>query len=99
LVGYFEGIHSERGIAWRANDSLGLRRFLRLELEESPPGDSPISRIQRLIDLETHREVFRRVLRMVAERGVAEGADDRHRRHDAGGQRGAALGLCAARQD
>ena len=73
MVGYFEGIHSERGIAWRANDSLGLRRFLRLELEESPPGDSPISRIQRLIDLETHREVFSRVLRMVAESGLLKG--------------------------
>jgi hypothetical protein len=36
LIGYFEGIDSERGIAWRANDSLALRRFLRVGLEESP---------------------------------------------------------------
>lgn len=73
LVGYFEGIDSERGIAWRANDSLGLRRFLRVGLEESPPDHSTISRTRRLIDLETHREVFAWVLRVVAESGLLRG--------------------------
>jgi transposase len=73
LVGYFEGIDSERGIAWRANDSLGLRRFLRVGLEESPPDHSTISRTRRLIDLETHREVFTWVLRVVAESGLLKG--------------------------
>ncbi|MGO9269564.1 MAG: transposase [Terriglobia bacterium] len=47
LVGYFEGIDSERGIAWRASDSLGLRRFLRMVLEESGPDHSTISRTRR----------------------------------------------------
>lgn len=69
LIGYFEGIDSERGIAWRANDSLGLRRFLRVGLEESAPDHSTISRTRRLIDLETHREVFGWVLRVVGRTG------------------------------
>jgi transposase len=73
LIGYFEGIDSERGIAWRAQDSLALRRFLRVGLEESPPDHSTISRTRRLIDLETHREVFNWVLRMLAERGLLKG--------------------------
>ena len=58
LLGYFEGIDSERGIAWRATDSLAVRSFLRLPLDEPPPDHSTISRTRRLIDLETHRAVF-----------------------------------------
>jgi hypothetical protein len=58
LVGYFEGIDSERGIAWRATDSLAVRTFLRLPLDEGPPDHSTISRTRRAIDLETHRAVF-----------------------------------------
>ena len=73
LIGYFEGIDSERGIAWRAQDSLALRRFLRVGLEESPPDHSTISRTRRLIDLETHREVFSWVLRLLAEKGLMKG--------------------------
>jgi len=73
LIGYFEGIDSERGMAWRAQDSLALRRFLRVGLEESPPDHSTISRTRRLIDLETHREVFSWVLRLLAEKGLLKG--------------------------
>jgi len=73
LIGYFEGIDSERGIAWRANDSLGLRRFLRVGLDEAPPDHSTISRTRRLIDLETHREVFTWVLGVLAEKGLLKG--------------------------
>jgi transposase len=58
LLGYFEGIDSERGIAWRATDSLAVRSFLRLPLDESPPDHSTISRTRRAIALETHRAVF-----------------------------------------
>jgi transposase len=58
LLGYFEGIDSERGIAWRAADSLGLRRFLGIGLDESTPDHSTISRTRRLIDVDTHRKVF-----------------------------------------
>jgi len=73
LIGYFEGIDSERGIAWRAQDSLGLRRFLRVGLEGSPPDHSTISRTRRLIDVETHREVFTWVLGVVAANGLMKG--------------------------
>ncbi|MGH7837609.1 MAG: transposase [Candidatus Binataceae bacterium] len=73
LIGYFEGIDSERGIAWRAQDSLGLRRFLRVGLEESPPDHSTISRTRRLMDVETHREVFTWVLGVVAAKGLLKG--------------------------
>lgn len=73
LVGYFEGIDSERGIAWRAGDSLAIRRFLGIEWEESVPDHTTISRTRRLIDLETHRQVFGWVLRVLAERGLLKG--------------------------
>ena len=58
LVGCFEGIDSERGIAWRAADSLAVRRFLRLGLKDAAPDHSTISRTRRLIAVETHRAVF-----------------------------------------
>ena len=73
LLGYFEGIDSERGIAWRAADSLALRRFLRIGLEESTPDHSTISRTRRLIDVDTHRKVFFWVLGLLADRGLLKG--------------------------
>src|ERR1035438_3038694 len=73
LVGYFEGIDSERGIAWRLADSLALRRFLRIGLDERTPDHSTISRTRRLMDIDTHREVFSWVLGLLAERGLLKG--------------------------
>jgi transposase len=73
LIGYFEGIDSERGIAWRAADSLALREFLSLGLDEAPPDHSTISRTRRLIDLETHQAVFTWILERVAEAGLLKG--------------------------
>jgi transposase len=73
LIGYFEGIDSERGIAWRAADSLGLRQFLRVGLDEETPDHSTISRTRRLIDVETHRKVFLWVLGLLADRGLLKG--------------------------
>jgi transposase len=73
LIGYFEGLDSERGIAWRTADSLALRSFLGLELTETPPDHSTISRTRRLIDLETHRAVFTWVLQQVSEWGLLKG--------------------------
>jgi transposase len=58
LLGYFEGLDSERAFAWRAADSLSVRSFLGLELHEAPPDHSTISRNRRLIDVETHQAVF-----------------------------------------
>jgi len=69
LLGYFEGLDSERGIAWRAADSLAVRSFVGLGLDASAPDHSTISRTRRLIDLDTHRAVFT----WVQERLVAAG--------------------------
>lgn len=73
LVGYFEGIDSERGIAWRTADSLALRGFLGLGLEEAPPEHSTISRTRRLIDLETHRAVFTWILQVLTTANLIKG--------------------------
>jgi transposase len=73
LVGYFEGIGSERGIAWRATDSLAVRSFLRLPVEEPSPDHSTISRTRRAIDLETHRAVFTWVQQRLVEAGLLKG--------------------------
>jgi transposase len=73
LVGYFEGIDAERGIAWRAADSLAVRRFVRLALDEVAPDHSTISRTRRLIDLETHRAVFTWVQQRLVEVGLLKG--------------------------
>ena len=73
LIGYFEGIDSERGIAWRTADSLALRGFLGLGLDEMPPEHSTISRTRRLIDLETHRAVFTWILQMLATANLVKG--------------------------
>src|ERR1700693_1496026 len=73
LIGYFEGIDSERGIAWRLADSLALRQFVALGLDESTPDHSTISRSRRLIDVETHGEVFGWVLGLLADCGLIKG--------------------------
>ena len=59
FIGYFEGLSSERGIAWRVADSLSLRAFLDLDVTEAPPNHSTLSRTRRLIDVETHVAVVR----------------------------------------
>jgi transposase len=73
MVGYFEGIDSERGMAWRAADSLGIRAFLRIALDEIAPDHSTISRTRRWIDVETHRLVFVWLLEILAEHGLLRG--------------------------
>jgi transposase len=73
LVGYFEGIDAERGIAWRAADSLAVRSFVRLALHEAAPDHTTISRTRRLIDLETHRAVFTWVQQRLVEVGLLKG--------------------------
>ena len=73
LVGYFEGIDSERGIAWRASDSLAVRSFLRLPVDEPTPDHSTISRTRRVIDLESHRAVFTWVQQRLVVAGLLRG--------------------------
>ena len=73
MIGYFEGLDSERGIAWRAADSLTLRDFLGVTLPDAPPDHTTIARTRRLIDLETHRAVFTWVLQRLGEAGLVKG--------------------------
>ena len=73
LTGYFEGIDSERGIAWRCADSLALRAFLGYTLTENTPEHSSLSVIRNRIDLETHQEVFTWVLNVLAGKGLLKG--------------------------
>ena len=73
LIGYFEGIDSERGIAWRVADSLALRRFLGCALTDATADHSTLSRNRRLIDLETHQEVFNWVLTVLSKRELLDG--------------------------
>jgi hypothetical protein len=69
LIGYFEGIDSERGLEWRCVDSLSLREFLRLGERERVPGHSWLSRMRSRLPLEAHDAVFTWVLQRLAERG------------------------------
>jgi transposase len=71
LIGFFEGIGSERGIAWRMAES--LRRFLKYGLAEATPDHVTISRKRRLIDEQTHQAVFTLVLGEAAKRGLLKG--------------------------
>ena len=73
LLGYFEGLDSERAIAWRAADSLSIRAFLDFALHEAPPDHSTLSRTRRLMDVETHQAVFTWVLQRLAEAHLVHG--------------------------
>ncbi len=73
MVGYFEGIDSERGIAWRVADSMALRSFLGYALTERTPDHSSLSRTRRLMSVETHRRVFQWVLEVLAKEGLLRG--------------------------
>ena len=73
MIGFFEGLDSERGIAWRLADSLTLRQFLSLALDEKTPDHVTISRTRRLIDPATHQKVFSWVLERLAKAGLIKG--------------------------
>ena len=88
LLGYFEGLDSERAIAWRAADSLSIRQFLDFALHEAPPDHSTLSRTRRLIDVETHQAVVHVGVAAAGGRAPGGGAHDWDRRDDARSQRG-----------
>jgi transposase len=73
LLGYFEGIDSERGIAWRAGDSLSLRDFLGIPASKPTPDHSTISKTRKRIDLQAHQAVFTWVLGMLDGAGLIKG--------------------------
>jgi transposase len=73
FIGYFEGIASQRGIAWRCSDSRSLQEFLGVPLDQETPDHSSISRIHARLPLEVHREVFQFVLQIAVEKQLLEG--------------------------
>jgi transposase len=73
LIGFFEGLDSERGIAWRTADSLSLRQFLSYGMDETTPDHVTISRTRRLLDADTHQRVFGWVLEQLARKGLIKG--------------------------
>ena len=73
FIGDFEGIDSERGMAWRIEDSLSLQAYLGLTLEDSPPDHSTLSRTRRLMDVETHEAVFQWMLKVLSGQGLIDG--------------------------
>lgn len=73
LVGYYEGIGSQRGIVWRCGDSLSLREFLGIPLTEQPPDHSSLTRVRDRLPLEVHAAVFQWVLGLAAEKGLLPG--------------------------
>jgi transposase len=73
LVGYFEGIDSERGLEWRCADSLSLREFLRLGTTEPVPDHSWLSKTRSRLPLEVHQAVFSWVLQQLADHGLLRG--------------------------
>jgi transposase len=73
LIGYFEGIDSERGLEWRCSDSLSLREFLRLGTTELVPDHSWLSKTRARLPLEVHEAIFTWVSERLAEHGLIRG--------------------------
>ncbi len=73
MVGYYEGLDSERGIAWRCADSYSLRDFLRLATRDKVPDHSWLSKTRSRLPHEVHEKVFSFVLRLVADHGLVKG--------------------------
>jgi len=73
LIGYFEGIDSERGLEWRCSDSLSLRDFLGLGPDQRVPDHSSLSRTRQRLPLEAHEKIFAFVLELLRERGLIKG--------------------------
>jgi len=73
FIGYFEGIDSQRGIAWRCEDSLSLRKFLGVKLTESTPDHSSLTRVRDRLGVEVAEEVFAFVLKMACDRKLISG--------------------------
>jgi transposase len=73
LVGYFEGIGSQRGIAWRCSDSLSLRDFLGIVQTEESPDHSSLSKIRDRLPAEVHTQVFQWVLELARKQNLLKG--------------------------
>jgi transposase len=70
MIGYFEGLSSERAIAWRCPDSLSLREFLGMPLTGTTPEQSTLSVWRKRLELGTYEEVFCEILTIVSKATV-----------------------------
>ena len=73
MIGYSEGLDSERGIDWRVSDSLSLRRFLRYDLDQQTPDHSSLSRTRDRLPCAVHEEVFKWVLQVLGRADLVDG--------------------------
>ena len=73
MIGYFEGIKSERDIAWRISDSKSLVGFLGYKVTEATPDHSSLSRIRHRLPLEAHLAVFAKVLEILKKEKLLKG--------------------------
>ena len=96
MVGYLEGLGSERRIAWSCNDSLALRTFLGYTITERTPDHSTLSKTRRRYSVEVHKQVFNWLLRRgraVARQDAGRGFHDCRRKRGHAEHR--AAGRCA----
>jgi transposase len=73
FVGYFEGLDSQRAIAWRCADSLSLRVFLGTAAAEATPDHSSLTRIRQRLPLAVHEQVFAFVLSVAQQKKLLRG--------------------------
>lgn len=73
FVGYFEGIGSQRGIAWRCADSRSLQEFLGIQATDRTPDHSSLTVIRKRLPMEVHEEVFAFVVKVASEKGILKG--------------------------
>lgn len=73
FIGYFEGIDSQRGIAWRCADSFSLRAFLAVPFNEASPDHSSLTKIRQRLPEVVHERVFARVLAIAHEKNLLKG--------------------------
>jgi transposase len=73
LIGYFEGLDSQRGIAWRCADSLGLRTFLGIGLTEETPVHASMTIIRQRLPESVFDKVFVFVLSLLEQKGLVRG--------------------------
>lgn len=73
LIGYFEGLESQRGIAWRCADSLALRSFLGIAITEATPVHVSMTMIRQRLPELVYDKVFRFVLSLLEHKGLLRG--------------------------
>src|SRR5262245_927239 len=73
VIGYFEGLDSQRAIAWRCKDSLSVREFLGLALDQEGPDHSSLTLIRQRLPLEVHQEVFGLILSLACKHRLLDG--------------------------